>query len=86
MSSDKPLATLFVVFYNQENFVEDAVKGALSQTYENLEIILSDDCSTDRTFEEIRKWTKDYKGPHKIIINRNENNALSTIKLNFRQK
>lgn len=74
MNSDKPLATLFIAFYNQENFVEDAVKGALSQTYENLEIILSDDCSTDRTFDEIRKWTKEYEGPHKIIINRNDKN------------
>lgn len=74
MNSDKPLATLFIVFYNQENFVEDAVKGALSQTYENLEIILSDDCSSDRTFDEIKKCIKEYIGPHKIIINRNEKN------------
>lgn len=74
MNSDKPLATLFIAFYNQQDFVEDAVKGALSQTYENLEIILSDDCSTDRTYDEIKKWTKEYKGPHTIITNRNERN------------
>lgn len=74
MDSSKPLATLFIAFYNQEDFVEDAVKGALSQTYENLEIILSDDCSTDKTFDEIKKWTQEYVGPHKIIINRNEKN------------
>ena len=74
MNSDKPLATLFVVFYNQQDFVEDAVKGALSQTYENLEIIFSDDCSTDRTFDEIKKWTQEYAGSHKVIINRNEKN------------
>lgn len=74
MNSDKPLATLFIAFYNQENFVEDAVKGAFSQTYENLEIILSDDCSTDRTFDEIKKWTQEYVGHHKIIINRNDKN------------
>lgn len=74
MNSSKPLATLFIAFYNQESFVEDAVKGALSQTYENLEIILSDDCSTDKTFDEIKKWTQEYVGPHKIIINRNEKN------------
>lgn len=74
MNSDKPLATLFIVFYNQEDFVEDAVLGALSQTYENLEIVLSDDCSTDRTFDKIKKCIKEYKGPHKIIINRNEKN------------
>ena len=73
-SNSIPLVSLVIPFYNQEIFVEDAVKGALSQTYENLEIILSDDCSPDGTFEQIKKWTKDYKGPHKIIINRNKQN------------
>ena len=74
MNSNKPLVSLVIAFYNQENFVEDAVKGALSQTYDNLEIILSDDCSTDKTFEVIRKCTRDYVGPHKITINRNQHN------------
>lgn len=73
-SNSIPLVSLVIPFYNQEKFVEDTVKGALSQTYENLEIILSDDCSPDSTFEQIKKWTKDYKGPHKIIINRNSQN------------
>ena len=74
MDSNKPLVSLVIAFYNQENFVEDAVKGALSQTYDNLEIILSDDNSTDGTFEEIKKWTRDYNGKHKITINRNHHN------------
>ena len=69
-----PLASLLVAFYNQENFVADTVKGALSQTYSNLEIIFSDDCSTDGTFQAIKEAVKDYNGPHKIIINRNEPN------------
>lgn len=71
---DKPLASLCILFYRQEGFVEDTIKGALSQTYDNLEIILSDDCSPDKTFEKIKEFVKDYKGPHKIIINRNEIN------------
>lgn len=74
MTSNRPLVTLAIVFYNQERFVEDAVKGALSQTYDNLEIVLSDDCSSDGTFEQIEKCTKEYHGPHRIVINKNENN------------
>lgn len=73
-NNNAPLASLLVIFYNQENFVADTVKGALSQTYSNLEIIFSDDCSTDGTFQAIKEAVKDYNGPHKIIINRNEPN------------
>lgn len=69
-----PLATLCVFFYNQEDFVEDTIKGALSQNYPNLEIILSDDCSTDNTYSKIKEIIADYKGPHTIIINKNEKN------------
>jgi glycosyltransferase involved in cell wall biosynthesis len=46
-----PLQVSFVVFaYNQERFIAEAVKGAFGQTYEPLQIVLSDDCSTDDTF------------------------------------
>lgn len=71
---DKPLVSFLIVFYNQENFAKEAIEGALSQDYENLEIILSDDGSKDNTIQEIQKAVKDYKGPHKIIINKNDPN------------
>ena len=75
MNNDQmPLASLLVVFYNQENFVKDTIRGALSQTYSNLEIIFSDDCSTDGTFLAIKDAVKYYKGPHRVILNRNESN------------
>jgi len=60
--------------YNQEKFIEEAIQGALSQIYSPLEVIISDDCSSDKTFEIIQKVTRDYSGPHKIIINCNEKN------------
>lgn len=69
-----PLATLVVLFYRHEQFVSDTVAGALSQTYPNLEIIFSDDNSPDNTFEALQRAVKDYKGPHRIILNRNEKN------------
>ena len=72
--SNKPLATLCIAFYNQEDFAEDTVKGALSQTYENLEIVFSDDHSTDNTFAVLTRLLENYSGPHKIILNRNQQN------------
>lgn len=72
--AEYPLATLVVLFYKQEKYVEDTVAGALSQTYPNLEIIFSDDNSPDGTFEAIKKAVDGYDGPHRIILNRNEKN------------
>jgi len=36
--------------YNAEKFVKAAVDSVLSQTYENLELLIIDDCSTDNTY------------------------------------
>ncbi len=72
--AEYPLATLVVLFYKHERFVEDTVAGALSQTYPNLEIIFSDDKSPDGTFDALKKAVEGYHGPHKVILNRNEKN------------
>ncbi len=71
---ERPLITFALLAYNQEQFIREAVEGALSQTYSPLEIILSDDCSTDRTFEIMTAMVKAYEGPHKIVLNKNKEN------------
>jgi glycosyltransferase involved in cell wall biosynthesis len=58
--------------YNQEAFIAHAVRSALSQTYEPIEIWISDDCSDDSTFEIICNEVAQYVGPHKITLNRNK--------------
>ncbi len=60
--------------YNQERFVGDAVRSALRQDYPRLEIIASDDGSSDATFDVIRSCVADYRGPHEIVARRNETN------------
>ena len=66
--------TFILLSYNQEHFIREAIEGALSQTYSPLEIIFSDDCSTDSSFEIFREAAASYKGPHRIILNRNKDN------------
>ena len=72
--TDKPLVTFAVIAYNQERFIRKAVEGAFAQTYEPLEIILSDDYSTDHTYEIMQEMAAGYIGPHKVVLNRNELN------------
>jgi glycosyltransferase involved in cell wall biosynthesis len=69
-----PLVSVIVVAYRQEPYVRAAVRSALAQTYTPLEILLSDDCSPDRTFEIMQEEAAAYTGPHKVILNRNPTN------------
>ncbi|NTW98363.1 MAG: glycosyltransferase [Geobacteraceae bacterium] len=71
---EKPLVTFVLFAYNQEQYIREAVEGAFAQTYSPLEIILSDDCSSDRTFEIMQEMVAAYQGPHKVILNRNLTN------------
>lgn len=73
-TTERPLVTFAVIAYNQERFIREAIEGAFAQTYEPLEIILSDDCSPDRTFEIMQEMAAAYDGPHKVVLNRNEPN------------
>jgi glycosyltransferase involved in cell wall biosynthesis len=74
MNNPKPKVSLLLAAYQQESVVEQAVKSALAQTYSPLQIIISDDSSTDGTFAAIKKTTKYYSGPHDLIVRRNTTN------------
>lgn len=75
MSEDeKPLVTFALFSYNQGRFIKEAVESALFQDYQNLEIILSDDCSVDDTFEIMKEMSEKYSGGHRVVLNRNEKN------------
>jgi glycosyltransferase involved in cell wall biosynthesis len=69
--NEKPLVTFALLGFNQEQYVRAAVEAAFAQDYSRLEIILSDDCSADGTFEIMREMAEEYSGPHRIVLNRN---------------
>jgi len=70
----KPLVTFAVFAYNQEKYIREAVEGAFSQTYEPLEIILSDDASSDRTFAIMKEMARSYRGPHAVRVRQSKVN------------
>ncbi len=71
----KPLISFCLLTYNQENFVEEAILGAFKQNYSPLEIIISDDCSSDGTKEKIKKLVREYQGENMLKVNFNEVNV-----------
>ncbi len=52
----KPLVSILVITYNSSNTVLDTLESIKVQTYPNIELIISDDCSTDNTIEICRDW------------------------------
>jgi glycosyltransferase involved in cell wall biosynthesis len=72
---EKPLISFIVISYNQERFIREAVEGALAQSYSPLEIIIMDDCSTDRSYEIAQQVIAAYKGPHCVSVHRSPQNC-----------
>ena len=67
----QPLASFILLTYNQESLVAAAMESILEQTYSPLEIILSDDASTDNTYSIMQDFAEKYKGFYRIKLNRN---------------
>lgn len=53
---EDPLVSIIVITYNSAEYVVEALNSARDQTYKNIELIISDDCSQDSTVEICRTW------------------------------
>jgi glycosyltransferase involved in cell wall biosynthesis len=51
-----PKVTISIPTYNQQGFIQKAIESALAQTYENIEIVIADDCSTDQTAQVVSQY------------------------------
>ncbi len=68
------LISVIIPVYNVEEYLRECIDSVLSQTYENYEIILVDDGSTDNSGKICDEYVEKY---HKIIVVHKENGGLS---------
>ncbi|MGB8192143.1 MAG: glycosyltransferase family 2 protein [Chitinophagaceae bacterium] len=54
--STKPLVSVIIATYNRAHILEHAIRSALDQTYENTQIIVVDDGSTDNTADIVKAY------------------------------
>ena len=64
-----PKVSVLIVTYNQEQFVNETLKSAIDQDYKNLEVVVSDDGSSDGTSKIINEYAKRYPLRVKAIMN-----------------
>ncbi|KFE36166.1 glycosyltransferase [Thioclava atlantica] len=70
-----PISLSYILLtYNQRDTVGAAVRSALAQDVHAMDIVISDDCSSDGTFDEIEAAVANYQGPHRLVLNRNPEN------------
>lgn len=53
---EKELVSIIMPSYNAERFISDSIYGILSQSFQYWELLISDDCSTDKTIEIVEKF------------------------------
>lgn len=57
----QPLVSIVVITYNSAKYVLETLESAYNQIYQNIELIISDDNSTDNTVEICAKWIEKCK-------------------------
>lgn len=79
-----PKVSIIIISYNQEAFIGEAIEGAINQDYTNIEIIVSDDGSTDRTQNIITEYSKRYPEKIKPILNKKNSGITSNCNIALR--
>lgn len=77
--NSKPLVSVVTPFFNAEKFFEEAIQSVLAQTYNNWELLLVDDGSTDGSTEIAQRYAKQY--PERVRYlkhDRHQNRGKST--------
>ena len=84
------LISIVVITYNAEHTIDKALDSVAAQTYQRLELIVTDDCSTDDTLDVVSRWMSKHtqrferallvKAPYNTGVTANVNRGIKSIK------
>lgn len=74
---DIPKVSIICLCYNHKSYLEEAIESAFSQDYDNLEVIVVDDCSTDGSKGIIASLSEKYSNLQVILNRKNVGNCKS---------
>ena len=76
-NSKQPLISIIVCVYNTEKYIAKCLKSICAQTYANIEIIVVNDGSTDKTAMIINEWQEK---DERIVLVQQENKGLAVAR------
>lgn len=74
-----PLISIIIPVYNVAPYIERCLESVISQSYENLEIILVDDCGSDNSMDIVRDFCSSHVGNF-VLLNHERNRGLSAAR------
>ncbi|WP_065358490.1 glycosyltransferase family 2 protein [Kluyvera georgiana] len=77
---DTPKISVLIPAYNVEQWIEESLLSILKQSYNNIEVIIIDDCSSDKTFELIKGIAAT---DSRVLFFRNNKNMKIVDTLNY---
>lgn len=79
-SGNQQRISVLMPFFNSQDYIERAIQSIAQQDYENYQLIMIDDASTDNslsvTKRTIEKLSRDFQSKVKIIVNKNNRGAV----------
>lgn len=61
MKDNKPYVSVIIPFYNEEDFLDETIQSVLNQTYQNWELLLVDDGSTNKSRDIAMNYASEYE-------------------------
>ena len=79
---NNPAVTVIVAVFNAQDFIADCLTSLLNQTFQNFEVIIADDCSTDSSLAVVQKFSPEFGG-RLSLLTLSKNSGRPGIPRNF---
>lgn len=86
MQKNIPAVSIIIPLYNAEKYIGECLESILAQTFTDYEVIVVDDCSTDKSVEVVKSYFEKFSGKLRLILTaKNSGNPgpPSNIGINF---
>lgn len=76
-----PKVSVIIPIYNVAPYIERCLKSVVSQSFNDVEVIIVDDCGTDNSMDLVQAFVRNYQGPvYFNILHHSQNRGLSAAR------